>query len=68
MRRTIGIDYGAAQAIAEYMEKVGIDSGPPFRAQAHATKRDQPSTQPINSRSDISRLGQPLLQESSGPG
>jgi len=49
-RRTIGIHYGAAQAIAEYVEKAGIDSGPLFRAQAHAKKRDKLSIQPINSR------------------
>lgn len=49
-RRTIGIHYGAAQAIAEYVEKAGIDSGPLFRAQAHAKQRDKLSTQPINSR------------------
>jgi len=49
-RRTIGIHYGAAQAIAEYIEKAGIDSGPLFRAQVHAKKRDQLSTQPMNPR------------------
>jgi integrase/recombinase XerC len=49
-RRTIGIHFNAAQAIAEYIEKAKIDSGPLFRAQAHAKKRDKLSTQPISSR------------------
>jgi integrase/recombinase XerC len=49
-RRTIGIHFNAAQAIAEYIEKAGIDSGPLFRAQAHARKRDKLSAQPISSR------------------
>src|SRR5262249_45883893 len=48
-RRTIGIHFGAAQAIAEYMEKAGIDSGPLFRAQAHARQRDKLSKEPISS-------------------
>jgi len=49
-RRTIGIHFNAAQAIAEYVEKAGIDSGPLFRAQAHPKKRDKLSEQPISSR------------------
>lgn len=49
-RRTIGIHFNAAQAIAEYLEKAGIDSGPLFRAQAHPKKRDKLSEQPISSR------------------
>ncbi|MCI0666367.1 MAG: site-specific integrase, partial [Acidobacteria bacterium] len=48
--RTIGIHFNAAQAIAEYIEKVGIDSGPLFRARAHAKLRDKLSAQPISSR------------------
>ena len=47
-RRTIGIHYGAGQAITEYIEKAGIDSGPLFRAQAHAKQRDKLSAQPIS--------------------
>jgi len=47
-RRTIGIHFGAAQAIAEYIEKAGIDSGPLFRAQAHARQRDKLSKEPIH--------------------
>lgn len=49
-RRTIGIHFNAAQAIAEYLEKAGIDSGPLFRAQAHPKKRDKLSEQAISSR------------------
>jgi site-specific recombinase XerD len=49
-RRTIGIHYNAAQPIAEYIEKTGIDSGPLFRAQAHAKQRDKLSRQPISAR------------------
>lgn len=49
-RRTIGIHFNAAQAIAEYLEKASIDSGPLFRAQAHAKKRDKLSGEPISSR------------------
>jgi len=49
-RRTIGIHFNAAQAIAEYVEKAGIDSGSLFRAQAHAKKRDKLSAEPISSR------------------
>ena len=49
-RRTIGIHFNAAQAITEYLEKAGIDSGPLFRAQAHPKKRDALSEQPISSR------------------
>src|SRR5205085_8829761 len=49
-RRTIGIHYNAAQPIAEYLEKAGIDAGPLFRAQAHAKKRDKLSKQPISTR------------------
>ena len=49
-RRTIGIHYGATQAIAEYIQKAGIDSGPLFRAQAHSKKRDKLSAQPISPR------------------
>jgi len=46
-RRTIGIHFNAAQSIAEYVEKAGIDSGTLFRARAHAKLRDKLSTQPI---------------------
>lgn len=49
-RRTIGIHFNAAQAITEYLEKAGIESGPLFRAQAHPKKRDALSEQPISSR------------------
>lgn len=49
-RRTIGIHFSAAQAVAEYIEKAGIDSGPLFRAQAHSKTRDKLSEQPISSR------------------
>lgn len=49
-RRTIGIHFNAAQAIAEYVERAEISSGPLFRAQAHAKRRDKLSDQPISSR------------------
>jgi site-specific recombinase XerD len=49
-RRTIGIHFNAAQAIAEYVERAEISSGPLFRTQAHAKKRDKLSDQPISSR------------------
>jgi site-specific recombinase XerD len=49
-RRTIGIHYNAAQPIAEYLEKAGLDAGPLFRAQAHAKQRDKLSAQPISTR------------------
>jgi site-specific recombinase XerD len=49
-RRTIGIHFNAAQAIAEYVEKAKISSGPLFRAQAHAKLRDKLSDHPISSR------------------
>lgn len=35
-RRTIGLHYQAAQAIAEYIEKAGITSGPLFRPRLNA--------------------------------
>ncbi len=35
-RRTIGLHYAAAQAVLEYMERVGLRSGPLFRARRHA--------------------------------
>jgi integrase/recombinase XerC len=49
-RRTIGIHFNAAQAIAEYVEKAGVESGPLFRAQAHARLRDKLSSEPISPR------------------
>jgi len=35
-RRTIGIHYAAGQAIAEYIEKAGLKSGPLFRPKRHS--------------------------------
>jgi integrase/recombinase XerC len=64
-RRTIGIHFNAAQAIAEYVEKAGIDSGPLFRAQAHARKRDKLSAEPISSRT-MYRLIQGYLSKLPG--
>lgn len=64
-RRTIGIHFNAAQAIAEYVEKAGIDSGPLFRAQVHAKKRDKLSSEPISSRT-MYRLIQGYLSKLPG--
>jgi site-specific recombinase XerD len=38
-RRTIGLHYQAAQAISEYIEKVGITSGPLFRPRRNSRSR-----------------------------
>ncbi len=38
-RRTIGLHYAAASAIAEYIEKAGITSGPLFRPRLNSRSR-----------------------------
>lgn len=48
-RRTIGINHIAAEAIQEYLQKAGIDSGPLFRAQSSAKNKDMLSDKPISS-------------------
>jgi hypothetical protein len=64
-RRTIGIHFNASQAVAEYIEKVGIDSGTLFRARAYAKLRDKLSAQPISSRT-MCRLIQGYLRRLPG--
>lgn len=38
--RRIGLHFGAAEAIGEYIKKVGLTKGPLFRAQRHSKKKE----------------------------
>jgi site-specific recombinase XerD len=48
-RRTIGLHWGAAQAISEYIEQAGLTSGPLFRGQAAPRSRKKLSARPMDS-------------------
>ena len=52
-RRTIGLHFAAAQAIAEYIEKAGLTQGPLFRAQAAPRSREKLADRPIGLGDDV---------------
>ncbi len=48
-RRTIGLNFIAAQAIQEYLQQAGLESGPLFRAQASSRNMEKLSDRAISS-------------------
>ena len=65
-RRTIGLHYGAAEAIGEYIKRAEISSGPLFRPLHHSRKKNRELADKAMSPLTMYRLIQSYLERLPG--